>query len=279
MPSYDRVLLTGSNGLVGRALASLLAQDCNLRRSDVTEPADAVGDLLDPDFVLEACRGMDGVVHTAALHGKTWAEAGDDVGFAVNVIGTRNVLEAARKADVRRVVFTSSIWATGHGTGAPYLPIDEDLPRRPAELYGLTKQLGEEICAYYTENHGFSTLCLRPGSILPADAPPQARRSLLTGSVDVRDVAQAHVLALRAPESILHERFVITAHSPLCDLETDEVWRDPVAALEQAVPGVASLLEEGSLELPPLREWYTIERARRLLRYEPAHNFNLNDYR
>ncbi len=91
-----------------------------------------VGDLRDAAAVEEACRDIDVVVRVAALHGRARAEAGDAAGFAVNVIGTENVLEGARKAGVRGGVSTSSIWATGHGPAASCRPMRRRAPGEPA---------------------------------------------------------------------------------------------------------------------------------------------------
>ncbi len=276
------ILLTGGSGLVGRALARSLRRTHEVTHFDVVDPDDAlpcvVGDLRDREALDAACRGRDAVIHAAALHGRKWAEAGDDVGFEVNVVGTKNVLEAAAENDVERVVFTSSIWATGHGDSPPYLPIDEELPRQPAELYGLTKKLGEKMCAYCTSRHGVSTICLRPGGILPADAPPERRVGLLSAAVDVRDVARAHRLALDASPSLTHEVFIITADTPLAEVEPEEYSADPGGVLGSRIPGLAEAVAAGRLELPVFREWYTIEKARRMLGYAPDHNFDIADY-
>jgi nucleoside-diphosphate-sugar epimerase len=277
-----KVLLTGGCGLVGRTLTPLLRDACEVTHFDVADPGDGlacvVGDMRDGAALEAACRGKDAVIHVAALHGRRWTEAGDEASFETNVIGTRNVLAAAAQNGVRRVVFTSSIWATGHGADVPYLPIDEQLPREPVELYGLTKKLGEAMCRYYTGNCNMSTICLRPGGILPADAPPGGRVGLLSAAVDVRDVAQSHVLALNAPESIRHEVFVITADSPLARVEPEQFFADPVGCLETKMPGVAQLVAEGKVEIPTFREWYTIEKAQRMLGYMPEHNFNIGLY-
>ena len=272
-----RVLLTGGSGLVGKTLAPRLRERHEVTHFDLTDPADGLpfieGDLRDSAAVAAACQGMDAVLHVAALHGQAWAEAGDDVGFEVNVVSTKNVLEGAAKAGARRVVFTSSIWATGHGPNPPYLPLDEELPRQPAELYGLTKVLGEQMCQYATAQYGLSTICPRPGGIRPAETYGPNQVCYLVGAVDVRDVAQAHVLALAAPLDMAHEAFVIAADSPLCEVKPEEFRGGPAGTLEVVVPGAADLVAEGKLELSPDWEWYTIEKARRLLGYDPQHNF------
>ena len=129
------ILLTGGSGLVGRTMVPLLRDSYSVTHFDVADPGDGFpfvqGDLRDARAVADACKGVDAVVHVAALHGKAWKAAGDDESFDVNVVGTKNVLEAARQAGVARVVFTSSIWATGHGDPpAPYLPARASVPAR-----------------------------------------------------------------------------------------------------------------------------------------------------
>lgn len=277
--SKPNVLLTGGSGLLGRTLTPMLAARWNVTHLEMTAPGDGLplvqADLRDADAVAATCDGMDAIVHVAALHGRAWSEAGDDVSFKVNVTGTKNIIEGAIKAGVKRIVFTSSIWATGHGPNPPYLPIDEDLPREPAELYGLTKVLGEAMCRYASSTHGISTIVIRPGGIAPADAYDAHNARYLSACVDVRDVAQAHKLALEAPESMLHEVFVVTAESPLCQVNPDTYREDPISALEAVVPGSATLAGAGNLSLPPDLEWYTVAKAKKQLGYRPEYNFSI----
>ncbi len=278
--SIENVLLTGGSGLVGKTLAPLLTSNYQVTHFDVRDPGDGLpfvaGDLRDSQKVAAACEGMDAVVHVAALHGTAWSEAGDDTGFEVNVVGTKNVLEGAAEAGARRVVFTSSIYATGHGTNPPYLPIDEELPRQPVELYGLAKARGEKICEYTTIKYGISSIVLRPGGSRPVESYGPDQVGYLGGSVDVRDVAQAHLLALAAPAQLRHGVFVATADSPLCQLDPKAYRADPPGALEKVVPGVSRLVEAGRLQLSPELEWYSIDKAKRLLGYRPRYNFGIS---
>ena len=274
------VLLTGGCGLVGRTLAPILREAYRVTHLEMVDPGDGLpfikGDLRSSQDVANACRGMDAVIHVAALHGQAWNRAGDDMGFEVNVTGTKNILEGAAKAGAKRVLFTSSIWASGHDN--PTLacpPITEAMQREPAELYGLTKILGEQMCRYATEKYGLSTIVLRPGGIRPATAGDTRSLGLLTACVDVRDVAQAHVLALQAPDSLRHEVFIITADSPLCQVNLELFRRDPAGALDAVVPGAGDLVRSGALPLTAKVEWFTVEKAKRLLGYRPNFNFAL----
>jgi UDP-glucose 4-epimerase len=275
-----RILLTGGSGLVGRGIAEALRHRAEVTHFDLADPGDGLpwvrGSLCDPAAVKAACQNQDVILHIAALHGQAWAAAGDHAGFEVNVMGTHNILEGARKGGAWRVIFTSSIWATGHAPApAPYLPIDEALPREPVELYGLTKKLGEQMCRFASERYGLSTLCLRPAGILRADAPPSSRIGLLFGAVDVRDVVDAHLLALDAPDDTLHDTFIIAADSPLCQCDPAHVQRDLPDALYALFPGMRRLVEAGVFKLPASPEWYTIAKAKRVLGYAPRHPFAL----
>jgi nucleoside-diphosphate-sugar epimerase len=88
--------------------------------------------------------------------------------LAVTVLGTMNVLEAARAAGHERVVVMSSVDALGifQGQRTPdYLPIDGNHATYPRTPYALAKRTAERMCAAFTENTGVSTICLRPPGI------------------------------------------------------------------------------------------------------------------
>lgn len=275
-----RLLLTGGGGLVGRYLAPMLAQRHEVTHYELTDPGDGlpciVGDLRDSEAVAAACQGKDVVVHLAGIHGPAWRRLGDHALFEINVMGTHNLLAGAVRAGVRRVVFTSSIHATGrYPMPPPYLPIDEDLPRAPLDVYGLSKQLGEQMCRFAASVHGLSVICLRPGWIAPEDAELNQQFTKVFYGVDVRDVAQAHALAVEAPDRLRYEVLLVTAASRLSQVAPEEYFANPVATLENLYPGVRALLEDGTLKIPAQQEWHCIERARRVLGYEPQHNFEV----
>ncbi|MGD9496321.1 MAG: NAD-dependent epimerase/dehydratase family protein [Armatimonadota bacterium] len=276
-----RVLLTGGSGLVGTRLAPMLAERHEVTHFERIDPGDGLpwieGDLLDPEAVAAACAGRDAVVHLAAIHGARWQALGDHVMFEINVMGTHHVLEGAVRAGVRRVVFTSSISAIGHGSGTPppYLAIDEAIPRGPADLYGHSKAVGEQLCAWAAARYGLSVIVLRPGFICPEDVDFARTLDFLFFMVDVRDVARAHLRALEADLAIRHETCIITADSPLARISPLQFFADRTGTLERLYPGIGRSLEAGTLAPPRGTEWYTIERARRVLGFEPEHGFAL----
>jgi len=149
-----KALVTGGTGFLGANLAAgLIERGWSvriLRRS--TSPLDAVrdltvehaiGDVLEPETLSEAMSGVDVVFHVAAIS-IYWRSTPGTI-YKVNVDGTRNVLDAARRASVKRVVFTSSGAAVGIVRGRPSNeddPYNEDIAHFP---YGHSKWLAEEV--------------------------------------------------------------------------------------------------------------------------------------
>ena len=136
-------------------LAGALAGGAALETVDVRD-ADAVGAVFgaaDPELVFHLAAQID-VRHSVT-------RPVDDA--QTNVLGTINVLEAARRTGVRRIVNTS----TGGGLygDADVLPTPEDSPIRPLAPYGQSKLGAEGYCALYTRLHGLSTVSLRYGNV------------------------------------------------------------------------------------------------------------------
>lgn len=283
MSEKPKILLTGGTGLLGRECARRFHDDFEIVHFSRKDPGDGnpwiAGDVCDRAALTSACESVNFIVHAAALHSASWKAAGDDKAFEVNVTGTKNVLEAALATGVRRVIFTSSIWAAGHGPDSPELPHTEENDTPPAERYGMTKMLAERLCAYYAARHGLGVLVLRPGYISNPGSHNARDPIFLFGGVNAADVADAHVLALRAPESLRHDTFIITADSPLALVSKAEYRTDPQAVLRRTVPGIGPLLDNGEISPDALPEWYahgwySIARARRILGFAPKCNFS-----
>lgn len=203
------VLVTGLSGLIGTALRERLQDEyalSALNRSAVAGIPTTQASIGDYDAMRPAFTGKDTVVHLAAcIHdGYGW-----DKLHEVNVVGTRNVLEAAVAAGVKRVVFTSSgATVAGWEKVAPYyalvagdeqaiegLPlITEGEATRPANLYAATKVWGEALARHYADNHGLEVVCLRIGYASEADRPLDARQMSVWNSQ--ADVVHAIQLAM-----------------------------------------------------------------------------------
>ena len=200
-----RVLITGAAGYVGRHIRRGLEADHDLRLGDITIPeGDARWVPLDvtrPATVANAMQGIDAVLHLAVASGHEGDyedDAFNQTRFDVHVKGTCNVLEAARRAGVRRFVHTSSIMvAWGYD---PPQWVAAAAPPRPIGTYAVTKQLAETLCAYYARSFGMSIMCLRIPKPIDLDEPTWKRRPIRPQWLAFPDLIQAYRLALAAPD-------------------------------------------------------------------------------
>jgi NAD+ dependent glucose-6-phosphate dehydrogenase len=161
-----RVLITGAGGNIGSMLSARLAGKYDLVLIDVESSTSDEGlmvsaaDIRDLDQVLPRMEGVDTVVHLA---GDPSPRATWDSVLNLNIVGTRNVLEAARRAGVRRVVFASSNHAMGMYDRDGEWPVYNHQLPRPDSLYGVSKVFGETIGRFYHDEHGLEFIALRIG--------------------------------------------------------------------------------------------------------------------
>lgn len=147
-------LVTGASGFIGRRL--LGPGDRGLARS-LSAPGTVAGDLLDPASLRAACAGVDRVFHCAG-YAHAFNSSDPDVHWRVNFEGTRNLVDAAGNAGVKRFVFLSSVKAMAE-PGEEC--IDEDAPGEPDSPYGRAKRAAEEAVIEAGEKYGMHVVNLR----------------------------------------------------------------------------------------------------------------------
>jgi nucleoside-diphosphate-sugar epimerase len=210
-------VITGAAGLIGQVLVAGLddryaveAIDRRRRRrswkrADLSKARAASASLAGADLVVDLAANPSPALSWTEAHGN-------------NIPTTFNVLEAARRAGVQRVVYASSNHVTGmYERDEPYASIaagrydgldPEQIcrirprdPIRPDGPYGLSKAFGEAAARYFADEHGLSVLCLRIGTVNRADRPTTLRQfaTLLTH----RDLVELVRCCLEAPEELL----------------------------------------------------------------------------
>ena len=169
------VVVMGAAGWVGRAVLEYFAGrhrvrafDCDPQAWDKYRRLDgdwegekAYGDVSDFDDVDRALAGMDGVVNLTAYFGYEEPPEDDLNPFLINVKGMWNILEAARRHGLRRVVQMGSC-VVQHPDG---VFLSSEVRSKEGGLYGITKRLQEEVCRQFHDAHGVPIIIFRPCSI------------------------------------------------------------------------------------------------------------------
>lgn len=201
MPPYDgavaqrnlgRCLVTGAGGFIGSHLVEELCHAGADVRALVRYSSDArrgwleeldpvlsgqvevvFGDVRDPDQMRGFAEGCDTVFHLAALIGIPYSYASPRQNLETNALGTLNLLEAARRADVGRFVHTSTSEVYG---SAQYLPIDERHPQVAQSPYAASKIAADQMTASFVRAFGLPAVTVRPFNTY---GPRQSMRAVI----------------------------------------------------------------------------------------------------
>jgi len=142
-----KVLITGASGYLGSSFLSYLPKNWKAIAFDITPPKIELpsnvkfvkGDIT-KDISINLLHDIDVVLHLAAIKGTTQCQSDPSKTIEVNVLGTHNLLKAAKCCDVKKFVFASTYWVYDADSN---LPFKEDSPAKPSELYGLSKLISE----------------------------------------------------------------------------------------------------------------------------------------
>lgn len=178
-----RALVTGGAGFIGSSIARALVERGNDVRvfdnlfsgfpENVPEEAEFMkGDILDPEAIGKACQGMELVFHQAAVRSVPRSVDEPLLTNEANVTGTMNVLMAAERAGIQRVVYASSSSVYGETDESVQR---EDQAPNPSSPYAVSKLAGEQYCRVWTRVKGLSTVCLRYFNVFGPGQHPESK--------------------------------------------------------------------------------------------------------
>lgn len=276
-----RVAVTGGSGKLGRAVVARLRADGHdvlvLDRVAPRSDGALAVDLTDYGDAIDALAGVQGefgaadaLVHLAAIPAP--GIRSDVETFRNNLLATFNVVHAARRLGIRRIVTASSETVLGlpFDLDPPYLPVDEEYDTRPESVYSLSKHLEEELARKLVRwDPELSITALRFSNVMaPEDYAGFAgwqhdaslRRWNLWGYIDARDGAQAVARALEvAPPGFA--AYIIAAADTVMERDSDSLAAEvfPLVEVRGDLVGRTTLL--------------SIDKARAVLGYEPEYSW------
>ena len=284
-----KIAVTGGSGKLGHTVVDVLRQAghevVNLDVAGARGPGFVRVDLTNYGETIDALFGendpsagpdqatrpaFDALVHLAAIPAP--GIVSDVATFHNNILSTFNVFQAARRAGIRNIVYASSETVLGlpFDVPPPYIPVDEDYPARPESMYSLVKHLEEQMAIELVRwDPKLKIIALRFSNVMdpddyaafPAfDADASLRRWNLWGYIDGRDGAQAVLKALEL-DTVGFDRFIIAAADTVMSRSNSEL----VAEVFPDVPVTRDLGEHDTL--------LSIDKARRLLGYDPQHSW------
>jgi nucleoside-diphosphate-sugar epimerase len=284
------IIVTGGSGKVGRAcVKDLMEHGYKVASIDLARPAGMSNppkptdvnftraDITDFGQVMAAFSGINtrveepvtGIVHLGAIASP--GEAPDHVIFEVNTVSTYHVFEAARRLNIRNVVWASSetVYGLPYVGGPAYVPVDEEI-EQPNWSYSLSKLMGEKLAEQFARWDAETKIIgLRfsnvqePGDYAnfpEYDKDARTRHFNLWTYIDARDAAQAIRLSLEAKLTGAHV-FGIANSNSVMRQANDKL-------LDEVFPGTRR-----KRPLKPNESLISIEKAKRVLGYTPRHDW------
>ena len=221
----------------------------------------------------EGPKNFKAVVHLAAIPRVLIKP--DNETFRINTLGTYNVIEAATKLGIKKIIFASSETTYGfcftQGNPIPkYLPIEEDYETNPTDSYGLSKVLNEQTGKAFQKRTGIDIYALRIGNIIEPNEyhrfeefckNPSVRLRNLFNYIDARDLAQAIELCIKK-DGLGYEVFNVTHDINSVSLTTEEIIKNffPNVKIRREMEKYESILSS--------------RKIRNVLGFKPIHDWN-----
>ena len=288
-----RILVTGGSGKAGRHVIPHLVEqghrvtnvdrvpldhdDVLDLRVELTDLGEVVAALKAPaghdELDLDAVPGYDAIVHLAAI--PAILIESDASTYATNVLSTYNVLEAAMALGIPKVIFASSETTYGvcfaQGERKPeYVPVDEDHPTVPEDSYAMSKVAGEVTARSFQRRSGIDVYGLRINNVIEPHEyaedfgayveDPSLRRRNIFAYIDARDLGHMIHRCL-VTDGLGYEVFNVANPDTSVAIPTSEI-------IDRFYDGVEVRGDLGTYET-----LYSIEKARRLVGFDPQHGW------
>jgi len=158
-----KIGITGGSGFIGSHVAESLKKQHDVSIFDLNEPKTegvefVKGDILDLESVKKSLKNCEVVIHLAAFLGVGRSESDPITTLDFNISGTRNVIEAAKENNVKKIIFSSSSEVYGEPVA---VPISESNTPMPITTYGISKLAGEEYVKSYGKMYGIEYTIVR----------------------------------------------------------------------------------------------------------------------
>ena len=287
-----RVLFTGGSGKAGKhAIAYLVAQGHRVLNVDLTPIEmdgvdNRIADITDAGQIYDIMSGyagldelgtgkgapkFDAVVHFAAI--PRILVKSDNECFRVNTLGTYNIIDAAVKFGIRKIIFASSETTYGvcfsdSDRKPDYLPVDEDHPTVPEDSYAMSKVVNEVTARSFQRRTGFDIYGLRINNVIEpheyeANFPafmkePSLRERNIFAYIDARDLGHFVDRCLKT-DGLGYEVFNVANDNHSVALPTSEI----IAQFYAGVPVKKEIGEEET--------FYSNTKAKELLGFAPQH--------
>ena len=155
--------ITGGSGLIGTELCKIFSQKHEITVLDFKEPKIpginfTKVDIENPQEIIDSTKGIDVIIHLAAALGVIETEKNPVKTLDINSIGTKNVLEACRRNNIKKIVFSSSSEIYGE---PEHMPIKETDRITPITTYGISKLMAEEYIKSYSKAYGINYTIFR----------------------------------------------------------------------------------------------------------------------
>ena len=273
----QRILITGSSGLIGAVIAKRFAQEAEIIGLDIKPGpwTTIVGDITDSKLIESLVSQVDIIVHTAGLHAPHVGMRSESEFRQVNIDGTRILLEASLRVGIKRFIFTSttSVYGCTSRTKDKAIWVTEELETNPEDIYDITKIEAENLCQG-ASSAGMDVVVLRMSRCFKEPENLIAFYRLYRG-IDVRDAAEGHWLAATRPLKGVHV-LILSGKTPFKISDIKLLWKYPWRVIDERAPGFREAFLQRDWEMPSrIDRVYVIEKAKSILGFKPKYDYRM----